>query len=354
MKKRFGKLAMLLLLVGGMALAVMAGAAQANDSSTDGYLFNGGFEGNFYPVGDGQVAEGWVRVNLDGNPDWMSTCAFAEAGPNCDQGWVERIEGENSHILFSEELGAGQPFETVLYQQVSGLTPGKSYSFSGWVLKMWGGPANQFPPTDPYAYGSWIGIDPTGGTDPEAASVLWGEIEWQEEAHGHFENHRLAAVAQDETVTVFVRVWHKWQKAGTQAIVDGLELFDAPTATLHTPAGPLAEPYLDWSGTLPQSLRERGAFELFFEVQKRDGERWVTLVDDLTDDRVPLPLVEGETVQLRVVPYSEQVDDPGRFTWPPSTHVGIPTAAITVTYDTAAPTEPQPPLHYLFLPIIPR
>src|SRR5688572_3866842 len=67
--------------------------SRAEPDDTSGYIFNGGFEGDFYPVGAGEVAEGWTRVHLNGNPNWQSTQIFA--GPN---GWVEKIEGEDSHI----------------------------------------------------------------------------------------------------------------------------------------------------------------------------------------------------------------------------------------------------------------
>ena len=57
--------------------------------------------------GAGQVAEGWTRVHLDGNPNWMSTQVFAQGG------WVEKIGGENSQILSVENLAVGDPFETL-------------------------------------------------------------------------------------------------------------------------------------------------------------------------------------------------------------------------------------------------
>ena len=71
----------------------------------------------------------------------------------------------------------------------------------------------QNPPEDPYAYGSWIGVDPTGGTDPNAETVVWGEQDWQTRARGSFKNHRMAITAESTSMTVFVRIWLKWQRA---------------------------------------------------------------------------------------------------------------------------------------------
>ncbi len=301
------------------------------DNNTDGYLSNGGFEGNYYDVGAGQVAEGWTRVHLDGNPNWMSTQVFAQGG------WVEKIGGENSQILSVENLGIGDPFETLLYQRVEGLQVGQTYSFSGWVLKMYGGSANPNPPEDPYAYGSWVGVDPTGGTDPNGETVIWGEQDWQTRRRGSWRNHRMAITAQSTSMTVFVRIWLKWQRAETQAIADAMELFDAPSVTLHTPSGTLQTPYLDWTGTLPDMLAQRGFYEMYYDVQKQaaDGS-WSTILSEVRDDSVALPLVEGESATLRVLPMSYQPEE--TVNWPPTTHVGHASEPITVFYGTIPAT----------------
>ncbi|MGH2543050.1 MAG: hypothetical protein ACRDIB_09645, partial [Ardenticatenaceae bacterium] len=288
----------ILLLLAATRFAPIAGADIDNDNATDGYLFNGGFEGNFNPVGAGQVAEGWTRTHLDGNPNWMSTQIFANGG------WVEKIGGQNSHILSVEALGIGQPFKTVLHHTANGLTPGQTYSLSGWVLKMWGGSANTQTP-GPYDFGSRIGIDPTGGGDPTAPSVIWGEYDWQQEARGRFVNHWLAARAQGSSMTVFVELWLKWQKAETQAIVDAFELYDAPAATLATSPGFLTTPSLEWTGALPTMLDQLGNYAMFYEVQQwqSDLQAWAPIATELRTKSAPIPLTEGESGQFRVLPY---------------------------------------------------
>jgi hypothetical protein len=329
MKRWLGLLAIVLLLMGAVGgfMGAVIGAPLFGNEDTAGYLQNGGFEGEFYGVGSGQVAVGWTRVQLEGNPNWMSTRVFANGG------WVEKIGGANSHLLSVENLSVGQPFETVLYQQVTNLVPGEPYSFSGWLLKMYGGSANQNPPEDPYSFGSWIGVDPTGGTDPEADSVIWGEQEWQEGKSGHWENHRMAVMAEGSSVTLFVRIWLKWQRAETQAIADAMELFDAPRVTLHSTSGNIERPYLDWEGTLPEMFDERGNFKMYYEVQQQTkDESWVAIASELTDDSSALPLTKGETVILRVLPYTFQPPGTGELNWPPNTHIGLPSEPITVTY----------------------
>ncbi len=348
MRRWLVKIGSVLVVLGGLLVAVgQTSAAPTTSPNPYGYIHNGGFEGGFYSVGAGQVAESWTRVNLRGsNPNWMSTCIFVNAGPNCDQGWVEKIELRNSHILSVEHLGIGEPFETVLLQQVPGLTAGQSYSFSGWVLKLWGGSGNFDPPTDPYSYGSWLGVDPTGGTNPDAASVIWGDYNW-EQSYGNdasWRNQRMAFVATQPTATVFARLWLKWQEPETQAIVDSLELFDAPTVTLlHDSSEPLTSPLLEWSGTLPAMLQQRGSFQLFYDVQKLVGGEWVTIAEDLTGNSFEVPLAPNETAQVRVLPVSYQL--PSGLQWPPTTHVGLPSPTVTIVLDAVAPvaTLARPP-----------
>jgi hypothetical protein len=313
-----------------LSLFLLAGnlSARAEPTNTSGLIFNGGFEGGFYPVGGGQVADGWTRVNLSGNPLWQSTQVFAGGG------WVEKIEGENSHILSVENLSVGQPYNTVLYTRITGLNPGNPYSFSGWVLKMWGGSAAPNPPTNPTALGSWMGYDLTGNTDPNAPTVVWGNAHYQTE-RPRWVNRRMAFTATGDSITLFVRVQLSEQRAETQVIVDAMELFDAPRATLHTPNGYISTPRLDFSGVVPPSLQERGNYQLYYKIEKRDPAdgSWDTLIDEIQSDAIDLPLTRGESVMVRIEPYSKQPpgDNPP-LNWPPTTHVGVPTAPITVTY----------------------
>lgn len=317
-----------------LSLTLLAGtfSSRAAPTDTSGLIPNGGFEGGFYPVGAGQVADGWTRVNLSGNPTWQSTQVFAGGG------WVEKIEGDNSQILSVENLSVGQPYNTVLYSRVGGLTPGNPYSFSGWVLKMWGGSAAQTPPGNPTALGHWLGYDLTGNTDPTAPTVVWNNAHYQTE-RPRWINRRIAFTATGNTVTLFVRVQLSEQRAETQVIVDAMELFDAPRATMHTPSGSyLSTPRLDFSGMVPPSLQARGNYQLYYKIEKRDPATggWGTIIDEIQNDNVNLPLTWGETMTIRIEPYSKQpAGDNPPLNWPPTTHVGVPTAPITVTYGNA-------------------
>lgn len=87
----------------------------------------------------------------------------------------------------------------------------------------------------------WVGIDPTGGTNPLAGTVVWGKG-----AHIYNEYHQVPAVevtAQGEKVTVFLRSKTLWAFENSDAYWDDAELTivgagPVPVVELiQTPAG---------------------------------------------------------------------------------------------------------------------
>lgn len=297
---------------------------------------NGGFEGGFHSQSgiNGQVPDGWTALNLSGNPEYRSTASRG--------GWVERIEGTNSLSLLAENFNTeGRPFDAVLYQRITGLTPNTPYSVAGWFLSLWGGSAR---PKNENAILKRIGIDPTGGTDPTAPSVVWSEWDGADKA---WRNLSVAAVPTGSAATVFLQVRHQYAKDHTDAILDGVEFREAPTASLSPLPAFVTDTTvtLTWSGHLPDHLRELGPYALYFDVQRRNTDgTWATVVADLTSTSWALMASEGETVTLRVVPKSYQPPD-NTTAWPPWTFYGLPTAPVTTVVDTQPPrlTGPSAP-----------
>ena len=80
-----------------------------------------------------------------------------------------------------------------------------------------------------------VGIDPTGGEDAWADSVVWSE--WKRGTNEHRELV-VAATARSDTVTVFVRAWNKWKLSHNDVYVDAAKQtvagMDAPPE-LETP-----------------------------------------------------------------------------------------------------------------------
>jgi hypothetical protein len=113
-----------------------------------------------------QVATGWHRFSYDGpEPCLMDTRVFASS--HLGGGWVERIEGSTSQMIVSSE-----PYTAGIWQQVSGLTPGAGYGFHAAMLTIFQTSAGD--PDDGTMIKD-VGIDPTGGTNPESSTVVWSE-----------------------------------------------------------------------------------------------------------------------------------------------------------------------------------
>lgn len=150
---------------------------------------------------------------------------------------------------FAQGAVNGSSSDGTLYQRVTGAVPGRKYTFSGWVTT-WPRENNTFK------YDVWqdrnrtiymrLGIDPTGGIDPNAASVRWTPRMY---AHLHWTNLAKSAVAQSAAITVFVSMKGdgvEWHLYGVDDAVLSTETPDPLPALTITREG--ANLRLDWSG----------------------------------------------------------------------------------------------------------
>ncbi len=162
--------------------------------------------------------------------------------------------GAKGYILFTFH----KSHDAGLYQQVS-VAPGTRLRFSAWV-HAWSNhadpnrpgdfphpddaqwsegagydhvawPEGSQPPTgDPQNdartnFTFWVGIDPTGGINPFAGSVVWSQG-WHI-YNGFVQEVAVDAVAQANTVTVFTRARAKWPFKHNDAYWDDAQLFGA-------------------------------------------------------------------------------------------------------------------------------
>ena len=192
-----------------LLLVALTVAAPAADASAPGGSFlepyqlltNPGLESYDPPYGDFeeidlQVASGWQRFGYgETGPYWMDTRVFAYS--HLGTGWVERIEGETSQMIFWTE-----PYTAGIRQQVGGLTPGVAYGFHAAMLTIF---ETSAPPAEHGKMIKQVGMDPTGGTDPQAPTVVWSEGDAHDEGPWALEE-RTSVFAEALTVTVFIRV----------------------------------------------------------------------------------------------------------------------------------------------------
>ncbi|GAB4474836.1 MAG: hypothetical protein Kow00124_15240 [Anaerolineae bacterium] len=134
-----------------------------------------------------------------------------------------------------------------LLQQVQNVTPGATYRFSAWVLA-WSteNPVVDTPSTSTME--TLVGIDPNGGKDPWAASVVWGSNRTMDA----FTQIVVEAKANASTITVFLRAKPDWPVARNDTFWDDAELIQTagPAVTQTAPTQAPATTSPGTGGTL--------------------------------------------------------------------------------------------------------
>ena len=263
----------------GMLFTVVSAEAAPAGPAMSVSLTNPGFECtlNYHPQPgvEGLIPDGWTAQVLEGFPGITSARMYFTY--QCGQdGFVERLEDYDSLVFLSQDIETppepGKPFDALIYQQAS-VTPGAAYSVSGWMVSLCGGSfsnPNDCPPG--YYMSKMLGLDPTGGTDPNAPSVIWVE-DRRNFTESRWVNLRLSATAQTDLMTIFVRVRSPFRWHGNHAFADAVSLVQAPEATF-TSVSDLAAGQtipLAWSGNLGPDIPQipNSAHQLRFDLQYR-------------------------------------------------------------------------------------
>ena len=173
----------------------------------------------------GGVPEGWTRFDEAGNP------AF-------DQSHDTPFDGTSLRI-WSDWV----PFTSGIYQQVPNVTPGAAYIAAiGWA------PATTNWERQEGYIERMLGIDPLGGTDSTSPNVVWGPVY---SGKSRAPDLSVSAVAQNTTITVFVRVRVPQSHGVEQAFLDAVGLkpdpnqpqpTDTPIPPTDTPVPPTDTP----------------------------------------------------------------------------------------------------------------
>lgn len=163
-----------------------------------------------------EIPNGWNEFVLSGDLTYMqdSDSAF----------------GEPSLRMWS----SGGTFKAGIYTQIP-VSPGAGYRAS----IAWGAPDPKYADT----FGRQLGIDPTGGTDPNASTVVWGPVHWGpgrilNYPNGQGPNIDVTARAQGSTMTVFFVVDHPRSTGDNLIFIDAIALFpddSAAAAPANTP-----------------------------------------------------------------------------------------------------------------------
>lgn len=112
------------------------------------------------------------------------------------------IHGRHSQVIASRYR-----FDLAFYQTVA-AQPGRDYTLSGSIVSFFQGTSG--PPVHGKIFKT-IGIDPTGGRDYRADSVVWGERDGRD---NEWRYPSLKVKAQAEAITVFIRLENEERDVG--------------------------------------------------------------------------------------------------------------------------------------------
>ncbi|MBZ0298241.1 MAG: LysM peptidoglycan-binding domain-containing protein [Anaerolineae bacterium] len=180
-----------------MALAWFPLHAQENN-----LLQNPGFEAPFNTM-DGdpprQVAQGWTPWHIPAAPDAPSYAnrqpEYEPAAPDTSR-IMEGSDAQRISSFFATHDGG-------VYQRVTGVAPGTPLQFSVYAY-VW---STTFDNVDSSEENGdvfvQVGIDPTGGTDPESTVIAWSPA--GVEQYDAYNEYTVSAEAAGDAVSVFVR-----------------------------------------------------------------------------------------------------------------------------------------------------
>ena len=175
-----------------------------------GNVSQDGFENGFYPYnGEGEltVPTGWTPTWIQGTESGMLVRPeFKPAGSS------QVRTGTGAVAIHSRNA----TIDGALYRQFN-VTRGKEVEVSGWCLKT----------ENALGGGQQIGIDPLGGVDHTAASVIWSD--WYSQystdyAINLWRQRSVQCVAQADKITVFLRAKVDYKADGFNSHFDDLEI----------------------------------------------------------------------------------------------------------------------------------
>lgn len=262
-----------------------------------------------------EVANGWDgfeiiatdRLRFFSASRWGQLAACLYGGSP----FTESLDGE------AQAWVSARAFDTGIFQTVSGLTPGETYGFSAGIAPAFY-TTNRTDPATGKMFRS-VGVDPTGGTDPTAPSVLWSP----EEPHAIFNNGQkyswffpsVGFTAQSSSATVFIRV------RSIEDVTDGISINQvwvdkafldvAPTVSVNVTQLSDSLAQATWNGS------PRTGFHLFaYEAQykKATDSTWTDIqIFDVLDGTSPpiatgstFPITTGETYIVRARMWHEE------------------------------------------------
>ncbi len=204
-------------------------------------LKNPGFEGittpggythdtfNGTPYNEILTPEGWISWWVE-EPDPWYGLSRPEVRPIPNQPpYSDPPNRIHSGDYAAMHFTVWKPQRAGFYQQISSLPPNSLATFSAYAHS-WS--CNNDPPPaltcgDPNGFWFKVGIDPQGGTDPQAASVIWSDPFYYRDTYGKA-GPLQTWVGDSGTITVFLSGEAKWGVKHNDAYWDDASLIVQP------------------------------------------------------------------------------------------------------------------------------
>jgi LysM repeat protein len=295
MNKRARVLIALLLLpavvTGGLAVSLPGSGVPAASAQGANLITNPSFEDPYFTVGiyeNMRVAHGWAAWWQEGSleeivqgykmrPEYKA--AFTTDAP------FDRV---HSGALAQQYFHSFGNFIGGVFQGVHGVRVGQRLRFTiwgmAWSCEDWSACHTDNPPRTwsyrPSPMRMRIGIDPTGGSDPWSANVVWSP---EKDSYDAWSQWTVEAVAASTTVTVWTYAYPEYRTQSNDVYWDDAELIvvgtgSPPRTATPRPGATVPSP----SGTpLPQGAGERlytvVAGDTLSAIGLRFGVSWLAI-----------------------------------------------------------------------------
>ncbi|RLC78435.1 MAG: hypothetical protein DRI61_09880 [Chloroflexi bacterium] len=255
---------------------------------------NWDLEGPYYQTDWGKVAPNWTPFVISGTLHFDNTVEFY------DNPLAEHWTGSTSQLLISSSLyentGDGV-YKAGILQHITGLRPGQ-YGFRAKILTIFQssymGPGA--PNRDDKMFKA-VGIDPTGGTDPQSPAVIWSPWDGK---HMQWRDMRVTTDITGTEATLFVAVdspnpYGPYPHENV-AFIDALAFVRAPTVTLTATLRPGHIIHLDWEAQPAELGYLTGKYDL---AVRSDGD-WQPLLEQAAQTSYDFVAAYGVTYTFRL------------------------------------------------------
>jgi len=314
-----------IILLSGVFVVGSRRAAALPVNQSGNLLRNPGFEEGFYywnGINELHVGNQWTPWFWE-NPDHDPTYFRPEYKHARAEEYAYRVHGGSSAQQWFKLYSS---FYAGLFQQVFDAVPGQNYRFTLWV-QVWSSVEDNPPnvstqPANPHLQ---IGIDPTGNWNPGSGDVVWSHEAAMNQVIDAWGQLSVEAVAQNSTITVFVRSRPEFANKHNNVYVD-----DGALVAVGEPQ-PTAPPA---TGTAPPATETPLPSATPAPTETAAGPTGTAVVP--TDTPAPATGTPLPPTATAAPPTSTPL--PTATPVPPT---ATPTAEPTATTTTAAPTATQ-------------